>query len=179
MRKLALAIPILAIALSGCLFNATYQAGPSHNATPGLWHTWGYGNACYWERLSGFGGSFPEIIANGFNTDGPRYVEIEPTDVGFHTEGCVWWRADDTFDQKFPPTAFGQFPDGDYRVGVEVPPGTYSATNPEHCYWERLEGFSGEFDEIIANDFGSGIVTISPSDPAFSSSSCGIWTKIA
>jgi hypothetical protein len=177
MRRLVLAIPILAIALSGCLFNNTYQAGPNTSATPGLWHAWGYGDACYWERLSGFGGTLGEIIANDINTTGPRYVEIKPTDVGFNTDGCVWWRADDQFDQKFPPTAFGQFGDGDYRVGVEVPAGTYVSNNPQGCYWERLNGFGGELGNIIANSF-SGIVTISPSDVGFSSDGCGIWTKI-
>jgi hypothetical protein len=42
----------------------------------------------------------------------------------------------------------------------------------------RLSGFGGTFDEIIANDFGSGprMVTISPTDVGFESSGCGPWT---
>jgi len=48
------------------------------------------------------------------------------------------------------------------------------------CYWERLNATTGDFDAIIANDLPSGqaIVTILPSDYAFSSSDCGLWEKI-
>jgi len=43
----------------------------------------------YWARLSGFGGSFDEIIAND-GPDGPTIVTISPSDVGFETRGCIW-----------------------------------------------------------------------------------------
>lgn len=45
---------------------------------------------CYWERLSGFGGTLGEIIANYFGSS-PTYVTIAPTDVGFHSERCGGW----------------------------------------------------------------------------------------
>jgi hypothetical protein len=50
---------------------------------------------------------------------------------------------------------------------------------PDGCYWERLSGLTGDLDDIIANDFTNGlsVVTISPTDLAFSSSRCGIWTS--
>ena len=48
---------------------------------------------------------------------------------------------------------------GDYEVGktmdiegLVITPGTYAVGTSSHCYWERVRGFSGEFDDIIAND---------------------------
>lgn len=47
-------------------------------------------DSCYWERLSGFGGTFAEIIANA-NPDGQVVVTILPTDKGFTSERCGTW----------------------------------------------------------------------------------------
>jgi hypothetical protein len=46
---------------------------------------------------------------------------------------------------------------------------------------QRMSGLNrtgGTLGELIANDFGT-IVTIAPSDAAFSSERCGTWTKIS
>ena len=70
---------------------------------------------------------------------------------------------------------------GFYTVGEEIAAGTWRSTGSgEYCYWERLSGFSGEFDQIIANYFGvAGVtVTISPSDAAFKTQDCGIWEYV-
>ncbi|GAB3312880.1 hypothetical protein GCM10027451_26210 [Geodermatophilus aquaeductus] len=69
---------------------------------------------------------------------------------------------------------------GVHLVGTEVAPGTYRATDPEDCYWERRSGLSGDFDEIIANGIGAGdaTVTIRAGDVAFSSERCGSWERI-
>lgn len=56
---------------------------------PGTYRSGG-GDFCYWERLSGTGGSFSEIIANDFS-DGPSIVTISPTDVAFDSSGCGTW----------------------------------------------------------------------------------------
>ena len=45
---------------------------------------------CYWERLSGFGGTPSEIIANTI-ADGTSVVTIAPTDRGFSSSGCGTW----------------------------------------------------------------------------------------
>jgi hypothetical protein len=69
--------------------------------------------------------------------------------------------------------------DGTFRVGVDISPGTYRAANPSQgCYWERLSGFSGEFGDVIANNFTDApeVVTIAPTDAGFSSDGCGTWT---
>ena len=76
-----------------------------------------------------------------------------------------------------PATTFG---DGTYIVGVDIEPGTYRNGGAGSCYWERLSGFGGSFDDIIANDNNDAvaIVTISASDAGFSVTRCGTWTRI-
>lgn len=73
-----------------------------------------------------------------------------------------------------PSASFGN---GTWRVGEDIEPGTYRTDGASGCYWERLSGFSGEFGDIISNDFTSGpsTVTIQPSDAGFSSQGCGTW----
>jgi hypothetical protein len=73
------------------------------------------------------------------------------------------------------------FRDGTYRIGADIAPGTYrSVATSDSCYWERLSGFGGTLNEIIANYFGIGptIVAIAPTDAGFRSAGCGGWTKI-
>ena len=58
--------------------------------SPGLWQVTPIG-ACYWARISGFGGTLDEIISNA-NIDGSAIVQIEETDVGFISSGCGNWK---------------------------------------------------------------------------------------
>lgn len=67
--------------------------------------------------------------------------------------------------------------DGISLVGVDVQPGTYKSDSPD-CYFARLSGTSGTFDDIIANGNGATIVTIDPSDNAFESRDCAPWTQV-
>lgn len=132
------------------------------------------GTFCYWERLSGFSGEFEDIIANG-NGDYPQVVAIEEGDAGFSSEGCGGWT-----DELEPITdsTTGPFEDGTFIIGVDVAPGTYGAPGGQFCYWERLSGFSGEFEDIIANGTGESgqVVTIADGDAGFETSGCGEWT---
>jgi outer membrane murein-binding lipoprotein Lpp len=45
---------------------------------------------------------------------------------------------------------------GTYLIGTDMQPGLYRGNAGtdflDSCYWERLSGLSGEFDDIIAND---------------------------
>jgi hypothetical protein len=133
-------------------------------------------NGCYWARLSGFSGSLSDIIENDIG-NGQRIVTIAPTDAGFTTQGCGSW-------STIVPAAFnpaGPLPgDGVLRVGVDISPGTWTSTGNSGCYWARLSGFGGSFDEIIANDLGDGtrIVSIGSSDVGFETSGCTGWTKV-
>jgi len=76
--------------------------------------------------------------------------------------------------------ATASFGPGTYRVGSGISAGTYrTRSSVASCYWERLKGFSGDLDDIIANDFSSGyqVVTIKSTDKGFSSSRCGRWSS--
>lgn len=152
--------------------DGTYQVGT--DIQPGTYRTEG-GEYCYWERLSGFGGTFDEIIANS-NPSGPSIVTILPSDIGFSSTRCDSWvlQSEQIVAAVVPQSSFG---DGTWRVGIDIQPGTYQADGGEYCYWERLSGFNGTFNEIIANDNPSGqvIITISPTDKGFTTVRCGTW----
>jgi hypothetical protein len=59
---------------------------------PGTYRASSPSRACYYARLSGFGGSLDEILAND-NTDSPAIVTIQATDRGFKSVGCGAWTA--------------------------------------------------------------------------------------
>ena len=69
--------------------DGTYRVGI--DIVAGVYHSDGGGDFCYWERKSGFGGTFDEIIANGLTEGGPVSVAIAPSDLGFETRGCGTW----------------------------------------------------------------------------------------
>ncbi len=72
------------------------------------------------------------------------------------------------------------FSDGTFQVGTDIKPGTYrTREGSSGCYYERLSGFSGEFDDILANGNANApaIITIKPTDAGFTSQDCGTWTK--
>jgi hypothetical protein len=80
-----------------------------------------------------------------------------------------------------PPTGpRTSFDDGQWVVGSDIESGTYHTEGSDDCYWERLSGFGGSSEEIIANNLGSGpqTVTIAPTDKGFSAQRCGTWTKV-
>lgn len=132
-------------------------------------------STCYFERLSGFGGTLGEIIANEL-TGAPAVVTISSSDKGFKSSGCDTW----TSDLSPITTSRTSFGAGDMIVGTDIQPGTYQNTPTSHCYWTRVSGFGHTLDQVIANDLTSSqtVVTIAASDKGFSSASCGTWTKI-
>lgn len=75
-----------------------------------------------------------------------------------------------------PKTTFGA---GEYRVGVDIAPGTYVSAGGNGCYWERERTFGGSgLNDIIANDLTNGgqvVVTIAASDDGFKTSGCATW----
>ena len=62
---------------------------------------------------------------------------------------------------------------GTYQVGIDIQPGIYAGKTGtgilDSCYWERLSGVSGEFSDIIANNYevGQFYVEILPTDKYF------------
>jgi hypothetical protein len=58
---------------------------------PGTYRTRGpVSRNCYYARLSGFSGTFADIIANG-NAGGPAVLTVSPTDAAFETNRCQPW----------------------------------------------------------------------------------------
>ncbi|MGW6889148.1 hypothetical protein [Streptomyces chartreusis] len=86
-------------------------------------------------------------------------------------------------ETKTPEDSVNEIPgDGTYVVGKDIKPGTYRTEGPAdtaipNCYWARLRGTSGEFNEIIANGNTAGptTVTISANDKAFQTTGCKTW----
>ena len=162
--------PRLPLAPSG----TTFGNGVHTDLAPGTYRA-GASDGCYWARLSGFGGTLDEIIANEF-TFVSTIATIAASDRGFESTACTRWRAvQDTYPER-PSRSFG---DGSYVVGRHIEPGTYRAGASDGCYWARLSGFGGTLDEIIANEFtfDSTVVTIGAGDLGFQSEGCGSWSR--
>jgi hypothetical protein len=143
----------------------------------GTYRTRQAATGCYWQRVSGFGGTVGEILAND-NTNGPAVVTIAASDKGFSSTRCGEWSADLSAITKTPTDPFAG--EGTFIVGTDIAAGTWRATGGTSCYWQRIAAFSGEAHDIIANDNVTGpvTVTISATDKGFTSTRCGTWTKI-
>ena len=134
---------------------------------------------CYWERLSGLGGTLNEVIANEFIdfNAGQWIVDILASDRAFSTDAeCATWTSSPVRGVQANITP------GVWLVGSQINPGTYTANVGAGCYWERLRNFENRVSSsVIANDFistaGSRFVTVSASDVGFhSDGDCGTWT---
>jgi len=154
--------------------DGTWRVGP--DIPPGTYRT-AASSGCYAARLSGFGGTLGEIIANEFSTVS-LVVTIDPSDAGFESSGCGSWTNDIRYRTGPASAPFG---DGTWFVGEEIAPGLWrNSDSSGGCYWERRSGFSWELGDIIANDFTWSIrtVSIASTDVGFLSNDCGTWTKI-
>jgi hypothetical protein len=76
------------------------------------------------------------------------------------------------------------FSDGVWVVGEDIEPGIYRTQGPgdgewDLCYWARLSGLTGDFEELIVNGIpeGPASVEILPTDVAFETSGCGEWVR--
>ncbi|UKA53326.1 hypothetical protein LFT45_16570 [Arthrobacter sp. FW305-BF8] len=149
--------------------DGTYRVGTQ--IKPGLYKATGTGNGCYWERLSGFSGSFSQIKANYFGS-ARTYVQILPGDVGFRSSGCGAW----TTVPSTGARATSITKDGIYRVGIDILPGDYDGYGSgSSCYMALLTGFGGTLDDIYDNYFGSAsvIVTVPSWAKGFEVRGCG------
>lgn len=161
---------------------ATFGSGDlivGEDVQPGTYRTRTAAAFCYWERLSGFGGTLDDIIANGTG-EGYFVVSIAPTDAGFSSDGCGSWSAD-LSGIKDPGAPITE--DGVYIVGADIAPGTWRSSGGSEfgCYAARLSGFGGTLDEVITNDIateGGLVINIAPTDVGFETTGCGTWEKI-
>lgn len=131
---------------------------------------------CYWERLSGLSGEFADLITNS-NVSGQAVVEVRKSDTAFSSSGCGTWVKVSKVP-KAPQQSVHE--DGVWLVGRQLAPGTYRSPGGSGCYWERLSGLSGDFEDLIVNRHARGpsVVEIKPTDAGFSTTGCGIWRRI-
>ncbi|MDR6555836.1 hypothetical protein J2809_000167 [Arthrobacter pascens] len=151
--------------------DGTYRVGV--DLKPGLYKATGTGTDCYWSRLSGFAGH--QINANYYGS-ARTYVQILPGDAGFETDGCGTW----TLAPAAGAKATRITADGTYRVGIDILPGTYYGYGTgSSCYWATLSGFSGTFNDIYDNYYGSArtIVTIPSWAKGIEVDGCGTLTR--
>jgi hypothetical protein len=154
----------------------THRVGPDIAA--GRWFSVP-SSGCYWERVTGFGGTLCEIIANDFVAyNAQQYiVDILTSDAGFKTDAqCGTW-----FETPRRPAQTNIGP-GVWLIGDQVQPGTYRANASAGCYWERLRNFEHRIASIIANEFmgsgGTALVTLAGGDAGFhTDGDCGTWTR--
>jgi hypothetical protein len=140
---------------------------------PGLYEN-DTGTGCYWARMPVQRGLVDPIQSD--NAGGHAIVGVLPTDGAFESVGCGQWHPYSVRSKLL--TAFG---DGTWGVNTEIAPGWYRSSGGVTCYWQRRSNYENDRDGVIAErqfDNGSGIVDISHADVAFTSFSCGHWTKI-
>ncbi|MCV7229080.1 hypothetical protein [Mycolicibacterium komossense] len=84
-----------------------------------------------------------------------------------------------------PPPPPSEFGDGTFTVWTDISPGTYRSTpapsGGSPCTWQRLSGFTGAADEVIASGVAAGdvqTVVISPTDQMFHSQACTLWQRV-
>jgi hypothetical protein len=101
--------------------------------------------------------------------------------------------AEPTTSVAAPVAAAGSFGDGTWLVGTDIQPGTYRAdgmvadgNSADWCYWGRLSDLTGGseaddngiIDNHLGTDPGQVVVEILPTDVAFETNDCGIWTPV-
>jgi hypothetical protein len=133
----------------------------------------------YWEREKDTSGSLDSVLANDNVAQGDQAViTILPTDKAFKSNGFGGW-----VKASGPSLTGGKLGSGTLIVGVDIQPGTYTATATGTLggYWEREKDTLGGADSVAANDNvnagDKATVTISASDKAFKSTGFGPWAK--
>jgi hypothetical protein len=131
------------------------------------------GPLCYWERLHRLDPGLRSVIANGL---GPKViVDVRAGDAGLRSRSCREW-----VPYAPLPTPVSSFGDGDWLVGSDIPPGTYSAPGADLCMWESRTDFTHDaIDGIIDDNIIDASTTVTlRAGNGFSTLGCGTWTKV-
>jgi hypothetical protein len=177
------ALVVAATALAGCIPDGTYIVGPGcrYCAPQFLGMYWSPGgDGCYYARLRDSSGDVQSVIASTFRRrQGVQIVMIPSTDANFQTHGCLDWKP--ITGPLTPDPATPKPSEWDYRVNVDIAPGTWVA-NPgtnTACSWARLSGFGKRPGEIIQSGYASvqQTVHIASTDAGFTSSGCAGWLR--
>ncbi|MCR6711412.1 MAG: hypothetical protein NVV57_01410 [Demequina sp.] len=104
-------------------------------------------------------------------------------------EGAWWYDSDLAGLEVLCPSAPGVkylkalhdgtlFGDGDYVVGEDVPPGTYTTRKRvKDCYWERTDLHGNILDNDFVTFAAKGLTVTLRKGESFSTSGCGEWRK--
>ena len=95
MKTATIAAVMLAVTVPaawGQFGDGTYLVGV--DVEPGIYRAPG-GSFCTWERLSGLGGEFDDIISMDFSENSSQIVEIKTSDMAFKVSGCGTWELAD------------------------------------------------------------------------------------
>lgn len=165
--------PPPAITSFGAVRNTPVGHG-SNQIVPGLYFTAPNGNGyCDILRTAPDGTELGERFA----VDGPIFFSIPEGDARITTEGSCWWIFAPEGEQGRPPSG-----DGVHRVGVEIQPGRYFASNPGNtrCYYETSNSANGALSAITdaSYSYGPQMVEIATTDVVFVSAGCGTWTPL-
>lgn len=103
-------------------------------------------------------------------------LDDRESEIGAREEAAD--KADEKAAKKEAANSFAG--SGVHLVGTDIKPGTYRSKDNSSCYWARLSGVSGSFDEILANDnvTGDTVVEILPSDYAFEANRCSSFERV-
>ncbi len=180
-------VALSAVGLTGCFGPGLYTVGEPLTGTqmpPGLYRSLG-GSDCTWKRIDR---SSRTVVGTNLRTNGPQYLQVEPSDFGAAVGSCLpFWQHPGAFQKPLaqPGNPFG---DGDFLVGYEVMPGTYRATAPpgQPCAWAAVKGFhgvssSGRNPDQTRGDTttaGAPTAVIEPGDFGFTSQGCGQWDLV-
>ncbi|WP_150241062.1 hypothetical protein [Nocardiopsis quinghaiensis] len=118
-----------------------------------------------------------EETAQEEDEDAPAEEEGAPEEEGTPDEA----EEEPEVVEEETPSTIGN---GVHRVGEDIEPGTYTTDGPNPddivpmCYYARLSGLSGEFDDIIANNNieGPGSLVVQEGDAALELSGGCEWT---
>lgn len=135
---------------------------------PGLYQ--GYGENCYWERLSGLTGSY-ELVIDNDRPDGQFYANIQESDMAFYLRACSMM----PLSQIPEPTEFlTHLEPGMYLVGRDIEAGLYQGEGS--CYWQRRSNFAGGREGLIDSEATEGVfqVQIEATDLLFRLSGCAV-----
>lgn len=144
--------------------------------SPGTYRAPG-GAGCYWARLSGFGGTVDDIIANA-NPPGAVIVTIDPSDAGFETRGCGEWQVPIPASppaRSAPPTVDGEYSLAGDLLAVVIP-FTEDMADIADGFPGSVAAFGRKLDSI-ADDLQAGLLTIHP-HPCQQAAYAQLWSDV-
>lgn len=116
-------------------------------------------DSCYWARLIDVTGDFDDILAIG-NAVGQFYIEVLSED-GYLEIACPLTHISELPARAAPQT---RLEPGTYSIGRDIAPGLYHGQAGQgvlkSCYWARLSGVTGDFDDILAVEDAVGQIYI-------------------